>query len=509
MNCNQCQKHIETEGNLTPLFCPHCHKPWQTSPPPSPITDAPPQKINPFHPLSEASDELKQHSTDFDAQEKAIQELIQQEDTEDTRALVILGVAHSLGLGTIEINLEKAQHFYKKAFRNVSRTTLDTMRYYLQTPMPQEELYHCLALLHIKSVNGDPAAILQVAFFATLNHPHSDFLDLPYAYTALMSQKNNPQSLAPLALCYRYGIGTEIAPEIAMDILKNGANNNEPHCLYLLAKWHREGNLLPFDYAKALHYAKLSAETGFAPAQVLLGHMTLCGEGTKENANQGLKYWKLSSSLQGDLVEYLSPITQIIAPIMYPTGITIESLQALREAFPHVPYFHHFQGKLYEKQENLPKAIECYEEAAKNNFTLSLYQLAKLEEHEQTKISPDSPPLQINTTALSYHQQAANQGYAPSQTQVAKYYLATNPDTQDIPLALKFLEKACQQEDGEASFQLGIIHLQGIASLSQDPEKELSLPINKEKALQFFQNSFQWDYYPAKSYALSLEETQT
>lgn len=473
MTCSHCNKNIDTEGNLFPLFCPHCHEPWK--------------KVETKTEV-EIPQEEQDEKTLIQQEAEHLAYLIKEADNGNVDAMMRLGFAFSSGTQTIPINLETAAIYFNLAYENGEPDALCFLALRChsngENPRPESEI---IALLEQSAAEGsDEGALWSGIIFTDTQEPNEFFNpEEGFRYLEQAEETISVRAAPALARCYLLGIGTEPDFHEAHTRLKYAAEYKDPYALFTLGILYQGGSMLPIDYKKSVSLLQEAHDLGYADATILLAHCYLKGTGVHQSWATGLKLFNLYSSLMDDPIPYLSPLQLIINPIMFPSGMDSARIGELCNEFPNVAYFPYLQGQAYEKEGNLEKAIESYQIAAEQDLTLALHQLATLS-YEGNITSNKEQSLE---DTILYHRRAADLAYGPSLLALGLLYQTGDGFTKDEKHGFKLIERAADQDYGEALFHLALSY-----------QNECGVGRNPLKAQGLFKASLAKNYTQAKEY---------
>jgi len=152
-----------------------------------------------------------------------------------------------------------------------------------------------------------------------------------------------------LAMMYAEGKGVEKNLQEAFKWYKKAAEQGDRNGQSRLATMYAEGKGVEKNLQKAFKWYKKAAEQGNMGAQYFLGNMYAKGEGIDKNYDKAIECYTKAAQQKNSLIAQYS---------QYQIG----------SLYSNVAYTGH----------NLRKAAKWYEEAAKNNYYLAQYSIAKM-----------------------------------------------------------------------------------------------------------------------------------
>lgn len=201
------------------------------------------------------------------------------------------------------------------------------------------------------------------------------------------------------------------------------------------------------DTIQAVRLLHQLAESGYAPAQGVLGNCYLCGLGVSYNINEAVKWTKLGAE-QNDVYSCIELGTY------YFQGLGVEknlekAEQLLKIGDKHnIAHAQYLLGLLYEKRKNNKEAESMYLKAAKHNHLDAVFNL--------TGIYIDQKKWD---EVISWLHKGDELGIANSQFMLGCLYLTSDsPLKVDEKKALIYLKKAAQQGDVQA--QIMVVELE-------------------------------------------------
>ncbi len=115
-------------------------------------------------------------------------------------------------------------------------------------------------------------------------------------------------ALNNLAVLYEIGDGVESNPQMAIDLLKRGAEQGHPLAMYNLGIRYRYGLGVRRDWGQAYELFAKSAETGFVSAMVELGDALTRGRGIT-NPRRGVEWLQRAADAGASRAKYLLGVT--------------------------------------------------------------------------------------------------------------------------------------------------------------------------------------------------------
>lgn len=164
------------------------------------------------------------------------------------------------------------------------------------------------------------------------------------------------------------------------------------------------------DHEAAFKIYLALAEKGDSKAQVAVASMFQLGDGTRQNLEEAIKWYKLSA-LQGHPVAQ-NNLGAILLDIDLQTAIHW-LLNAAEKDFPFAQsmlgdiYSGAYNLPLQESVQNIPEAIKWYDRAGANGYEYAAHQLAEIFAHGKNVARDEK-------RAVNLYMSAAEKGYEPS-----------------------------------------------------------------------------------------------
>lgn len=209
----------------------------------------------------------------------------------DARGYKILGQFYQNGVGT-DIDLSKAISYYEKSLKmgeissgyNLALIYIKNKEYdkainYLASGLENGHTpsIRLLATMYQKGEGvcqseeiatnlfnkaadlGDIKAIDQLGRFYYSKQDYAT----SYSYFVKGAERNDPDSIYHLALCYAKGLGTKQDFSKAFHYYELGAKLDEPRCLYNLSIYYRDGIIVKQNQELAYKLEQLAIQKGF------------------------------------------------------------------------------------------------------------------------------------------------------------------------------------------------------------------------------------------------------
>jgi uncharacterized protein len=173
-----------------------------------------------------------------------------------------------------------------------------------------------------------------------------------------------------------------------------------------------------------------AAEKGDAEAQFALGNIYYNGEGITQDYEQAA-FWTYAAAEQGHI------------PAQFYYGLLLENGEGV--------------------ERNFKEAVEWWKRAAAQGNVDAQYKLGSTFALERGVAEPDY------ASAAVYYLQAAEQGHALAQLELAVLNHRGKGVPQDYPTAVRWYTEAANQGNGIAAFALAVIYLDGEGGIEQNP----------------------------------------
>nr|WP_304259827.1 HD domain-containing protein [Phascolarctobacterium succinatutens] len=248
-----------------------------------------------------------------------------------------------------------------------------------------------------------------------------------------------------LGITYLHGLGCRENVAIGMQWLAKGAHAGDANAQKNLGDIYFEGDLVDEDFAEALHWYEEAAEQGYAAAKTSLGVMYENGYGVDVDLQKAFDYY--TDAADEDEAGGLFNMGRC-----YFNGTVVE--QDMDEA---VEYFHKAAeagsvdamcvlGDIYDEgneemdiEPDLKKSFYWYNEAAKNGHAEAQFNVAKC--YENGKGTRKNRP-----KAFEWYQRAAEQGHSGAMNDIGIYYAQGVVVEQDYDEAFKWFKRAAEDE---------------------------------------------------------------
>lgn len=493
MNCQHCAKHIPTENNIMPLFCPHCMKPV---------------KATPVKELTLFPEKEKQHKTTTSSSQKVTlptthqgmipvkkdmppppdsfpESLPELEDLAKRQPYALLELAqrHLFGIG-----VKPNPRYSYDLLQNESLTNYPT-RYFLLGQLHHHYSYepnsisHAIEYYNLAYQLGCPFSAVELAIYDMdhNNPPKQGDLVFSQLSQGLPNQENRIAYY--LGNCYLYGYGTKEDLTQAEYYLKLSYQNNDPkgyvgYARYLL----KTGNAL-----EAHEILDQGVENKMPQSLVYLANCYLFAMGVPEDPLFALELLQKSDGLstllsrratekeKQDLAKELttyanqSTSTEIsqLKKILFPNlqlyyyakalirEKNIQELKAILDQFLSPEPNHLPQGTLHPA--TIPSFYECMganPPPQVYHLLGTLYEIGEILPHSQEK-------------AIYFYQKSASYNYGPSLHTLGRYHEEGTFFSQNLEKAFHYYKTASDQGDPASSYRLGQCLHEGLG-VSQD-----------------------------------------
>ncbi len=244
---------------------------------------------------------------------------------------------------------------------------------------------------------------------------------------------------------YLYGLGCKQNTVVGMQWIAKGADGGDPHAQKNLADIYYEGNFVDEDYAEALQYYQKAAEQGLSAAKTCLGLLYENGYGVEADAQRAFDYYTEAAE-DGDAAGMYN------LGRCYFNGIVVE-----RDAAEALEYFTEAAeagsvdamcvlGDIYDEgneelgiEVDLKQSFYWYNEAAKNGQAQAQFNVAKC--YENGKGTKKNRP-----KALTWYKKAAEQGHCAAMNDIGIYYAQGVVVERDYAEAFKWFKRAAEDE---------------------------------------------------------------
>lgn len=301
--------------------------------------------------------------------------------------------------------------------------------------------------------------------------------------------KGSTKALIELGMMYVEGIGVEQKTEKGIRLISEAAKS-DPLAQVILGECYEMGRGVSQNYSKALSFYKQAKKRNYPAAHFALGQMYWLGCGVNRNDQKGIKYITQAADLGEHMAAYnLGYILTLPDRTPAEKSLGLKYLKKAAEAGivnAQVLFAKHcFFGWSGLQDDQL--ARQWFTQAALENNAVAQYYLGRIYS-EGRGIEPD-----MNAAFLCYHASAMN-GDGEATGMSAIYLLNGIGCIQDIPKAIKFLEKA--DTHANCVWLLGSTYLDGVKSKSVD--KPFVIESDSKRAIPILQRAAKLGSHEAK-----------
>ncbi len=292
-----------------------------------------------------------------------------------------------------------------------------------------------------------------------------------FEWTKKAAEKGDTESQYHLGLMYKTGDGVLQDDAQALEWYIKAAEKKHAGAMLQMGSYYYYSN----EYEKGLHWLQQAAEQDVADANIFLGKMYKGGKGVKKDFDQALNYYLKANELDSIFSEYLiSYINE--TGIMYYQGKDYEKAfewfqKAADRGDGKAQYF---LGDMYNKGKGVDqdsgKAFEWFQKAKKSsnekNMDLEAFELMMKD------------LLEVQLVLL----EKGKKGDREAQYILGKMYYDGDVVEQNYAKAIKWFEKAAEQDVADAQYHLGLIYQVG-----------LGVDVDYKKAFKWFKKAAEQD----------------
>ena len=355
----------------------------------------------------------------------------------------------------------------------------------------EEMSFHYLELLaktkDIKALIKVAKAYEQGKAYLTVN------LSKAFDYYRMLHELDDIEGYLGLGKAYLYGFSVEKDYQKAKDYLEIASSRNHVEAKNLLGDIYRHGYGVQADYNRAKEHYLGAAEANHVEALINLSLLHYRGQIKNANPLQAFTYIERA-------IEHDHPKAYFWKGLYHELGIGVDKdLQAAMEAYKraiqlgnhasryklaNLMYRDIKRNKRSKRKtdqvfDEIKTLLQTYIDAVDTDNRLkAMYTLGDLYlEEAYSQYSPKK--------SRYYYELAGEHGYAKAMNRLYEIYLK-----EDIPTALAWLKKACDQgQDGEAYYLMAMIYQDGLIGEKADPvyaQKLLakSAKLNYSKAIE-------------------------
>jgi TPR repeat protein len=350
--------------------------------------------------------------------------------------------------GIKSLNQEENDSELGKRFKRLAH-------HYLETKENEWEAT-CLQLASNFNALEDPLHFYRLAVYCYNGLQPSNIFkaEKAFQYFRLAAQQKFAPAYYGLGKCFEFGKGCTSSEERALEYFKLGAEQNEIRCLHELGLCYQKGLLgLSKCNAKAFEYFQQAADQKSSDDCCIIGFYFEKGLSVPKSLKKAFEYYSISADLGDPQGQY------------------------------HVARFYHFKPAFFKmhRKESLKMAIGYYLLALDQHHrerklicrirSCYLQLIEHSEKSKQNEIFIENTLTQIKSTPF-LRNGILEIGEPESAFYLGKFFYQKGKFIQ----AVYWFQKASRQNDSHSSFQLGLMY-----------EKGVEIPINLDKAIEYFQ----------------------
>ena len=265
---------------------------------------------------------------------------------------------------------------------------------------------------------------------------------------------------------YLNGQGTQVDIDKAIEWLNKAAEQDNADALYQLGYIYSNEEYSCFDtekaydyYARALDsYIRAEGENSNATAEYRIGRMYINGMGTERNLEEGVKWLEQAALNNNGEAAY-----QLYNLYSKGEGIEANPERAMKfleiACYLENPYAQYALGKVNLENGNLEEGVKWLESAADKEMPYASYRLGAVYSSDEYNVRDDELAQQHYNKALKLFISAYdNQPDDMLAYQVGRMYLSGQGAEADIQEAVAWFNKAAEQDNADALYQLGYIY---------------------------------------------------
>ena len=359
-------------------------------------------------------------------------------DNRDSYADYRLGKMYQKGEG-ININLIEAERHYQKSHLKVVMANYDLARLYETNTDTFDKSDDEIFSLYQAALEG---LIMQEEDI------HNDFTEIR------------------IGNMYLSGKGTEQNIEKAIEWFEKAAEQNNPDALYQLGYIYGAEAYSVLNeeksneyYSRALaEYINAEKDNANANAECRIGRMYVNGMGTEANGAEGVRWLEKSALNNNSDAAY-----QLYK--LYSEGELIESDHERAVQFLEIsarldnPYAQYAFGKLKLDDGDVKESIKWLEQASDKNMPYASYKLGTVYASDEYGQLDEEKSQKFYSKALSDFETVYQENPDDlTAYQIAGMYLSGKGTEQNIEKAIEWFEKAAEQNNPDALYQLGYIY---------------------------------------------------
>ena len=265
---------------------------------------------------------------------------------------------------------------------------------------------------------------------------------------------------------YLNGQGTQVDIDKAIEWLNKAAEQDNADALYQLGYIYSNEEYSCFDtekaydyYARALDsYIRAEGENSNATAEYRIGRMYINGMGTERNLEEGVKWLEQAALNNNGEAAY-----QLYNLYSKGEGIEANPERAMKfleiACYLENPYAQYALGKVNLENGNLEEGVKWLESAADKEMPYASYRLGAVYSSDEYNVRDDELAQQHYNKALKLFISAYdNQPDDMLAYQIGRMYLTGQGAETDIQEAVAWFNKAAEQDNADALYQLGYIY---------------------------------------------------
>ncbi len=284
-----------------------------------------------------------------------------------------------------------------------------------------------------------------------------------YNWYKKAAEAGDPSGEFALARCYENGIGVAKDSEEAIKWYKKAAIDGDPDAQVHMGFAYLFGLGISSDGFLSTYWFRKAAEQNDPAGLYWLGECYENGVGVDKDESMALSYYKKSAELEFDLAQ-VAMAKDALRNDEYVTGVNWLKKAVNKDNSDAEILL----GLCYENgwgvSQSLFEAKKYYENAGIHGNSMGYFHLGRLYADENSSIY--SLP-----SAFDWYMKAAKDDNAQAQGIVAYMYLAGNGVSENIFEGLRWLNKACENEDPWSLAVGGMLYYDGLENIPKDYNK--------------------------------------